>query len=214
MHLNNRILFIGSGNPNKIREMSSLFSEFSGQIYSAIDLNIPEPEEDQDTFIGNAELKAKYYGKHAKEIHGKGVVAIADDSGLCIEALDGKPGIHSARWAGPKKDFSYAVELIRQEMKAKYGENYRRYPAAYFFSVISLYDTATAQLHSYSGKFDGHVDLEIPFEVGFGYEPVFVPKGYDKTLHQLGWQKKMEISHRALAFEALKASLTSTPEKG
>ena len=188
-------LVAATRNPGKAKELVALLDgRFT--ILSAGELNIPEPDETESTFVGNALLKAR----HAADLSGK--IAIADDSGLSVTALDGAPGIFSARWAGPSKDFSEAMAKVEERL-IETGSDDR---SAWFTSAL-----AVAWPDGPSVVVEGIVrgDLVFPGRgtQGFGYDPIFVPTGYDQTFGEMDPAAKDAISHRAVAFAKLKAAL-------
>lgn len=188
-------LVAATHNPGKAKELVALLDgRFT--ILSAGERNIPEPDETESTFVGNALLKAR----HAADLSGK--IAIADDSGLSVTALDGAPGIFSARWAGPSKDFSEAMAKVEERL-SETGSDDR---SAWFTSAL-----AVAWPDGPSVVVEGIVrgDLAFPGRgtQGFGYDPIFVPTGYDQTFGEMDPAAKDAISHRAVAFAKLKAAL-------
>lgn len=184
-------LLIASGNSGKIREINELLSTFNIDIISAKDFKLEEPEENGASFIENAEIKAKYYGDAT------GIPALADDSGLCVEALDGKPGIYSARWAGEKKDFYEAMQRVESEI----GNNPNK--KAKFVCALSIYWPESENIVTVEGKVEGNLVFPARGEDGFGYDPIFIPNGYNKTFAEMPSDIKRDISHRADAFRQL-----------
>ncbi|MGA9658616.1 MAG: non-canonical purine NTP pyrophosphatase [Asticcacaulis sp.] len=197
-------LIAATHNPGKAVEISAML-EGRFEVITAGSLNLPEPPETEASFIGNAILKARHAAMKA------GMVALADDSGLSIEALDGDPGIFSARWAGPHKDFDRAMEVIEHKMRiardtAKETEKHKTSLKAWFTCAL-----AVAWPEGHACVFEGRVDGEITFpkrgDKGFGYDPIFRPDGYDVTFAEMDPAAKDAISHRHLAFEQLRAAL-------
>jgi XTP/dITP diphosphohydrolase len=188
-------LVAATHNPGKAKELVALL-DGRFEILSAGSLNIPEPEETETTFVGNALLKAR----HAAELSGR--IAIADDSGLSVTALDGAPGIFSARWAGPSKDFAEAMAKVEERL-IETGSDDR---SAWFTSAL-----AVAWPDGPSVVVEGVVrgDLAFPGRgaQGFGYDPIFVPTGYSQTFGEMDPAQKDALSHRAVAFAKLKAAL-------
>jgi len=188
-------LVAATHNPGKAKELIALL-DGRFEILSAGSLNIPEPEETETTFVGNALLKAR----HAADLSGR--IAIADDSGLSVTALDGAPGIFSARWAGPSKDFAEAMAKVEERL-IETGSDDR---SAWFTSAL-----AVAWPDGPSVVVEGIVrgDLTFPGRGarGFGYDPIFVPAGYDQTFGEMDPAQKDALSHRAVAFAKLKAAL-------
>jgi XTP/dITP diphosphohydrolase len=184
-------LLIASGNQGKVMEIRELMSEFNVQIIAASEFDIAEPEETGKTFIENAELKARYYGGKT------GLPALADDSGLCVDALNGEPGIYSARWAGADKNFAEAISRVQTEMTGKDNNK------AKFVCALSLYWPNLNKMESVEGSIDGTLTFPQKGKGGFGYDPIFIPKGYNETFGELHHEVKQKISHRAVAFDNL-----------
>ena len=173
-------------------EMAELLAPFSIKVISAAELNLDEPEENGMTFTANAEIKSR------AAANASGHVALADDSGLVVPDLDGAPGIYSARWAGPDKDFNQAMQRIKHELEEK-GLN----PIgarAHFVSVLSLC-FPEGRVENFEGKCYGTLTFPARGEKGFGYDPIFIPDGHDRTFAEIPPEEKNRISHRALAFE-------------
>jgi XTP/dITP diphosphohydrolase len=189
-------LFIASGNQGKIKEIKALLADFPIEIYALGDVDpIVEPEETEPDFRGNAILKAKYYGQKA------GMAALADDSGLSVDALNGAPGVYSARWAGKGKDFTVAMDRIETELSAcKAVAPFH----AHFTCALALY-WPDGHVECVEGEVHGTLALPAQGDNGFGYDPIFIPKGHDVTFSQMNPSDKHAISHRAQAFSQLKA---------
>ena len=186
-------LVVASHNPGKVREIRELLAPFAVDVVSAGDLNLPEPEETGTTFIANAELKALAAARAAN------IPALADDSGLSIDALDGAPGIYSARWAGPEKDFDVAMTRIEREMD---GKNDRK---ARFICALSL-AWPDGHCDSFEGKVTGVLTFPPSGTKGFGYDPIFIADGHTVTFAEMEPAAKHAISHRADAFRQLVAA--------
>ncbi|MDO8290736.1 MAG: RdgB/HAM1 family non-canonical purine NTP pyrophosphatase [Parvibaculum sp.] len=185
-------LIIASHNEGKVREFRDLFAGLPFRVRSAAELGLREPDETGDTFRANAELKALAAAKAANE------VALADDSGLCVEALNGQPGIYSARWAGPKKDFDFAMEKVRLGLVEEGTLNTR----AYFIAGLAL-AWPDGHVEYFEGRIDGDLVWPPRGLKGFGYDPMFVPDGHDMTFGEMEPAKKHAMSHRAKAFSQL-----------
>ncbi len=188
-------LVIASHNAGKVREIGALLAPYGLDVVSAGDLDLPEPEETEDSFIGNAELKARAAAQAS------GLLALADDSGFAVDALAGAPGIYSARWAGPGKDFGIAMQRVLQEMAAS-GSADR---SAAFICALTL-AWPDGHVESFEGRIDGQVADAPRGQNGFGYDPLFIPSGYDQTFGELEPAAKHAMSHRARAFEQLIAA--------
>ncbi len=184
---------VASHNAGKVREIRELLAAFSTDVISAGDLNLPEPEETALTFIGNAELKARAAATNAQ------LPSLADDSGMAIDALNGAPGIYSARWAGPTKDFAFAMNHIEREMEGKADRR------AHFICALSL-GWPDGHCDSFEGKISGQLHFPARGTKGFGYDPIFIADGYDITFAEMEPAAKHAISHRADAFRQLVAA--------
>jgi XTP/dITP diphosphohydrolase len=188
-------LLVATHNPGKAVEIAALL-DGNYDVVTMSDRNLPEPDETETTFCGNALLKAR----HAADA--SGLVALADDSGLSVRALDGAPGIFSARWAGPDKDFSHAMAKVEQRLE-EIGSDDR---AGWFTSALAVaWPQGPAVV--VEGRVDGTLTFPPRGDRGFGYDPVFVPKGHDQTFGEMDPAYKDGISHRARAFAMLKDAL-------
>jgi len=184
---------VASHNPGKVREILELVAHYGLSVASAAELNLPEPEETGATFTANARLKAEAAAL------GSGLPALADDSGIEVHALQGAPGIYSARWAGPTKDFAIAMRRVYDELRSQGGWSAEPRPAANFIAVLCLAwpDGETAV---FEGRVDGHLVWPPRGAKGFGYDPMFVPEGHASTFGEMEPDAKHAISHRARAF--------------
>jgi len=197
-------LVIASHNPGKVREIGELLAPFGLEVVSAGTLGLPEPEETGTTFQANAELKARAAAE------GAGLPALADDSGLVVEALQGQPGIYSARWAGPDKDFAIAMARVEEELKRKAAEgNFDRRAA--FVCVLCL-ATPEGETACFEGRVQGTLVWPPRGDHGFGYDPMFVPEGEIRTFGEIEPATKHGMSHRARAFERLVAEVFAEQE--
>jgi len=185
-------LVVASHNPGKVVEINDLLSRFSVEAVSAASLDLDEPEETGTTFAENAELKAR------EASMASGLPALADDSGLVVPALGGQPGIYSARWAGPEKDFRAAMEKVEAAVQAANTED----RSAYFVCVLAL-AWPDGHIETFEGRVHGSLVWPPRGERGFGYDPVFVPEGFDMTFGEMEPQRKHDMSHRAHAFAQL-----------
>jgi XTP/dITP diphosphohydrolase len=190
-------LVVATHNPGKLREIAALLKPFNVETVSAGALGLPEPEETGSTFIENAELKAQAAALAS------GLPALADDSGICIDALGGAPGIYSARWAGEGKDFASAMVRVKTELDALRVPDAKR--TAHFISALTL-AWPDGHMESFAGRVDGHLTFPPRGLNGFGYDPIFVPEGHTKTYGELSSDYKHTMSHRALAFAKLIAA--------
>lgn len=188
-------LVVATHNPGKVPEIAALL-DGRFEIVSAGALGLPEPEETETTFVGNALLKAR----HAADL--SGMIALADDSGLSVAALDGAPGVYSARWAGPGKDFAVAMAKVEERLEAT-GSDDR---AAWFTSALAVaWPGGPAVV--VQGEVHGSLTFPPRGTRGFGYDPLFVPDGHELTFGEMEPAAKDAMSHRARAFEQLKAAL-------
>lgn len=186
-------LVCATHNPGKLRELAALLEPLGLTVVSAGELGLPEPEETAATFVGNAELKAR------AAMLASGEAALADDSGLACDGLAGAPGIYSARWAGPGKDFAVAMKKVEEALAAETspdGEVDRR---ASFVCVLSL-AWPDGEIESFEGEVRGQLVFPPRGESGFGYDPIFVPEGESETFGEMDPDKKHAMSHRAAAF--------------
>ncbi|MDB5429362.1 MAG: non-canonical purine pyrophosphatase [Caulobacter sp.] len=188
-------LVAATHNPGKARELAALL-EGRFTVLSAGELNIPEPEETETTFVGNALLKARHAAQHS------GRVSLADDSGLSVTALGGSPGIYSARWAGPGKDFTLAMDKVEERLIETASDD----RGAWFTCAL-----AVAWPDGPGVVVEGRVDGQLTFpprgDKGFGYDPIFIPDGHGQTFGEMEQTLKDSLSHRTHAFELLKAAL-------
>lgn len=193
---------IATHNAGKLKEMRELLAPHGVEAISAGELNLPEPDETGVTFAENAFIKA-----HAAAIK-SGLPAFADDSGLCVESLGGNPGLYSARWAGPEKDFNAAMAKVEAGLQEK-GAVTPSQRRAWFISALSV---AWPDEHDVAveGRVDGVLIWPPRGKAGFGYDPMFLPDGYDRTFGEMTAEEKhglpphgLGLSHRARAFIAL-----------
>jgi XTP/dITP diphosphohydrolase len=191
-------LVIASHNEGKAREIADLLGPYGIEPVSAAELDLPEPEEIGNTFVDNADLKARL----AADL--SGLPALADDSGLCVDALEGRPGIFSARWAGEDRDFGIAMERVHEALLAQGPEAGRN---ARFVCALAVAWPQDGQCESFEGRVDGLIVWPPRGDKGFGYDPIFQPIGHDLTFGEMDPEEKHRISHRADAFRKLVAAL-------
>lgn len=189
-------IVVASHNTGKIKEIKNLLKPFKFKVYSALDFKIKEPKETGKTFIENSIIKAKVVSQKSN------CIALADDSGLCINSLNGNPGIYSARWAGKNKDFSSAMKKIEEKLQA-ISSTSKRNSRAHFCCALTL-SYPSGRTISFQGKVYGHLEFPKRGLNGFGYDPIFVPEGYKKTFGEMNFNYKERISHRQIAFNKLK----------
>jgi XTP/dITP diphosphohydrolase len=185
-------LVVASHNEGKVREIKALLGPHGIQAISAAALGLLEPEETGKTFAANAEIKALASAKAS------GHAALADDSGLCVEALDGAPGIYSARWAGPGKDFRVAMNRVHDELRHKGLKT----SAAKFVCALCI-ALPSGEKQVFEGEVHGSLSFPPRGSRGFGYDPIFIAAGMDETFAEIDPARKHAISHRAKAFEKL-----------
>jgi len=188
-------LVVATHNPGKVPEIAALLGG-GFELVSAGELGLPEPDETETTFAGNALLKARAAAERS------GLIAIADDSGLSVAALDGAPGIFSARWAGPAKDFTQAMAKVEERLDETGSDD----ASAWFTSALAVaWPGGPAVV--VEGKVMGRLTFPARGSRGFGYDPIFVPDGHALTFGEMEPAAKDAISHRAVAFARLKAAL-------
>lgn len=188
-------LVAATHNPGKARELAALL-EGRFEVVSAAELGLAEPDEPETTFVGNAIVKAR------AAADASGLIALADDSGLCVAALGGAPGVHSARWAGPGKDFGHAMELVESRLADTESEDL----AAWFVCALAV-AWPGGPVVAVEGRVEGSLGFPPRGDRGFGYDPIFTPTGGSQTFGEMDPEAKDAISHRARAFAALKAAL-------
>jgi len=189
-------IVIASHNKGKIIEFSDLFKDYNLNLSSSADYNIEEPEENGSSFVDNSLIKAK------ATMLGSGKISISDDSGLCVDCLNGEPGIYSARWAGPNKNFSMAMEKINEKLSEMDSKNTN----AHFFCALAVV-WPNGKHKVYEGAVHGSLRFPPKGNLGFGYDPIFIPKGFDISFGEMEPLKKHSMSHRAIAFNKLKSEL-------
>ena len=192
-------IVIASHNEGKVKEIRSLLKPLGFKIYSAKKFKINEPIENGKTFSENSLIKSRNASLKS------GIPAIADDSGLCVLSLNNDPGIYSARWAGKSKNFDNAMKKIERKMiKNKlFNKSSRR---AFFCCALSIY-FPNNDFRIFEGKKYGHIQFPASGIKGFGYDPIFIPKGYKKTFGEMNFKYKERISHRSIAFKKMKRFL-------
>lgn len=192
---------LASHNKGKLKEMQDLLAPYDIKVQSSVELGLSEPIEDGETFAENALIKARAAAQES------GFIAIADDSGLCVEALDNAPGVYSARWAQTddgERDFYKAMEKIHEQI----GDNPNR--KAFFISSLAVIWPEEEEEHVFEGRVDGLITWPPKGDKGFGYDPIFTPKGYEQSFAEMENEDKKSISHRGQAFEKLIKALCET----
>jgi XTP/dITP diphosphohydrolase len=199
-HLTSGIrLVIATHNPGKLAEIRELVASYGIEAISAAELSLKEPEETGTTFRDNARLKAQAAAKAA------GLPALADDSGLAVDALGGAPGVHSARWAGEDKNFRRAMETIEEKLRAAGAATPAR-RRAHFISALCV-AWPDGHVEEFEGRVDGTLVWPPRGDKGFGYDPMFLPDGHERTFGEMPREEKhglpprgKGLSHRARAF--------------
>lgn len=192
-------LVLATHNRGKVEEFAYLLRPRGVTVLAAGDLGLPEPEETEPSFLGNAVLKARAAAAAS------GLSALADDSGLVVPALDGAPGIHSARWAGPGRDFAVAIRRVLTALHERGIDPAMTPPEASFVAVLAL-AWPDGHLESFEGRCDGHITSPPRGANAFGYDPIFVPRGEARTFAEMDAAEKHTHSHRGRAVKALLAA--------
>ena len=188
-------LVVATHNPGKVKELVAILED-RFTLVSAGELGLPEPDETETTFVGNALLKARAAAQAS------GLIALADDSGLSVAALEGQPGIYSARWAGPTKDFAIAMGKVEERLEASGSDD----KAAWFTCALAVaWPDGPAVV--VQGEVHGALTFPARGTRGFGYDPIFIPAGFSETFGEMDPAAKDAMSHRARAFAKLKAAL-------
>jgi XTP/dITP diphosphohydrolase len=185
-------LVVASHNEGKVREIKALLGPHGIMAISAASLALPEPEETGESFAANAQIKALASARASAH------AALADDSGLCVDGLDGAPGIYSARWAGPTKDFRVAISRVHDELRHRGLST----SSAKFVCALCV-ALPSGENHVFEGEVHGHLTFPGRGEHGFGYDPIFIADTMQETFAQIDPAKKHAMSHRAKAFEKL-----------
>ncbi|THD64594.1 RdgB/HAM1 family non-canonical purine NTP pyrophosphatase [Phenylobacterium sp.] len=188
-------LVVATHNPGKARELAEILDN-RFVLVSAGELGLAEPDETETTFVGNALLKARAAAEAS------GLIALADDSGLSVAALEGSPGIYSARWAGPGRDFTVAMKKVEDRLEETGAKDF----SAWFTSALAV-SWPGGPAVVVEGRIDGSLTFPPRGDRGFGYDPIFVPEGGALTFGEMEPAAKDAMSHRARAFAKLKAAL-------
>ena len=192
-------IVVGSNNDGKIKEIKDLLPKYY-IITSPKDYGLKSPKENGDTFLKNSLIKARYFSKKTKKI------CIADDSGLEIDLLNNQPGIYSARWGGNKSDFNLAISRVYKKL-SKVDKNWKsKKIKARFICALTIFGLKKKPIYSV-GKIEGYISNEQRGLKGFGYDPIFIPKGKKKTFGEMDPKKKYKIDHRYKAFKKIRKFL-------
>ena len=189
-------ILIGTNNVGKIKEIRDLLPK-NLEIYTTSDFKIKSPIENGKTFEENSLIKARYFSKKSK------MICLSDDSGLEIDVLQGNPGIYSARWGGKKGNFINAINKVFKELDKK-NKNWKiKKIKARFICALTIYGPNQKTINSI-GKIEGHISPSMKGENGFGYDPIFIPKGEKITFGEMKPSRKYKIDHRYKAFKKIK----------
>ena len=189
-------IIVGTNNTGKLREIRDLLPK-NLEIHSTSDFKIKSPVENGKTFEQNSLIKAKYFSKKSK------MICLSDDSGLEIDILEGSPGIHSARWGGKKGDFIKAMSRVFKELDKKQKNWKTNKVKARFICALTIYGPNLETISSI-GKIEGHISPIMKGQNGFGYDPIFIPKGKKITFGEMKPLQKYRIDHRFKAFKKIK----------
>jgi XTP/dITP diphosphohydrolase len=189
-------LLVGTNNKGKLKEIKDLLPN-NLEIYSPLDFKIKSPLENGKTFEENSLIKARYFSKKSK------ITSLSDDSGLEVDILNGKPGIHSARWGGKKGDFKKAMNRVFKELDKKDKKWKQKKIKARFVCALTVYNS-NKKLISSVGKIEGSISPVMKGKNGFGYDPIFIPKGKKITFGEMKASEKYKIDHRFKAFKKIK----------
>jgi XTP/dITP diphosphohydrolase len=192
-------LLIGTNNKGKYREIRALLPKYI-KTYSIGDFKLKSPKEDGLTFEENSIIKSKYFSKKTK------LMCLSDDSGLEIDILNKNPGIYSSRWGGKEADFNKAIKRIYRELSKEDINWQQKKVKARFVCSISIYNL-DKKIVSVIGKVEGYISNESRGKNGFGYDPIFIPRGRKKTFGEMKTSEKYKIDHRFAAFKKIKKFL-------
>ena len=182
-------LLLATHNANKVNELKAMLSPYNIDVLSASDLNLPDVEETGTTFAENAILKAETLSQLS------GLACLADDSGLCVDALGGRPGVYSARYA-PNRNFDIAMDNLLQELEETLSTN----RSAHFSCVLAL-KVPSFPCQTFEGRIDGHLAYQKKGNNGFGFDPIFIPENHFQTFAEMSPEQKASLSHRGRALQ-------------
>lgn len=188
-------ILIATHNQGKLEEFREILGPLGVDVTSAGELKLPEPAETENTFIGNARIKAK------SAMATTGMITLADDSGLCVEALNGDPGVYTADWAGPERDWTMAMRTVEEKLQAAGAFTPEQRTASFNCTLLVLWPDGEERI--YVGTAPGHLTWPPAGAFGHGYDPVFVPEGSSISFGQMSHEEKNKISHRARALQLL-----------
>jgi XTP/dITP diphosphohydrolase len=188
-------IVIATHNKGKLEEFAALLAPYGVTAVSAGQLGLPEPAETETTFAGNARIKA------LAAMEASGLIALSDDSGLCVEALNGEPGVYTADWAGPDRDWNRAMRLVEEKLASKGATSPDRRRAYFACTLCVMWPDGEEMI--FEGRAHGTLAWPPRGALGHGYDPMFVPAGQNRTFAELDPAEKNRISHRAKALEKL-----------
>jgi XTP/dITP diphosphohydrolase len=184
-------ILIATHNKGKLEEFREILGPFGVEVTSAGELKLGEPEETENSFVGNARIKAQ------AAMQATGMITLADDSGLCVDALHGDPGVYTADWAGPSRDWMMAMRTVEEKLQAVGATTSAQRSASFNCTLLVLWPDGTERV--YVGSAPGHLTWPPVGAFGHGYDPVFVPEGKNVSFAQMTHAEKNQISHRARA---------------
>jgi XTP/dITP diphosphohydrolase len=188
-------ILIATHNKGKLEEFREILGPLGVDVTSAGELHLSEPVETENTFVGNARIKAQ------SAMQATGMITLADDSGLCVDALNGDSGVYTADWTGPSRDWMIAVRTVEEKLQAAGAVSSSQRKASFNCTLLVLWPDGTERI--YVGTAPGHLTWPPVGAFGHGYDPVFVPEGKDKSFAQMSHDEKNQISHRARALELM-----------
>jgi XTP/dITP diphosphohydrolase len=188
-------LLIATHNAGKLEEFRQLLAPHGVDVTSAGEMGLAEPEETENTFLGNARIKAQAAMKAS------GMITVSDDSGLCVDALNGDPGVYTADWAGPTRDWNMAMRLVEEKLQAAGAVTPDKRTGSFNCTLVVLWPNGDERV--FVGKAPGHLVWPPRGKLGHGYDPVFVPTGQDQTFAEMTYEKKNTLSHRGHALSQL-----------
>jgi XTP/dITP diphosphohydrolase len=195
LSLRGQKILIATHNKGKLEEFREILGPLGVDVTSAGELKLAEPEETENTFIGNARIKAQ------AAFQSTGMITLADDSGLCVDALNGEPGVYTADWAGPSRDWMMAMRTVEEKLQAVKAVTPAQRSASFNCTLLVLWPDGTERV--YVGTAPGHLTWPPVGAFGHGYDPVFVPEGAEVSFAQMSHEEKNKISHRARALALL-----------
>ena len=193
--LNGQKILIATHNKGKLEEFREILGVYGVDVISAGELGLDEPEETENTFEGNARIKAK------AAMLATGIITISDDSGLCVDALNGDPGVYTADWAGPTRDWMMAMRTVEEKLQGAGATDVSQRSAAFMCTLCVLWPDGEEKF--FVGRVPGHLSWPPRGALGHGYDPVFVPQGETLTFGEMTHEHKNSLSHRARAVELL-----------